>query len=156
MYIHRYYQDSIYKSISIVVDVCLDIMLLLPRFGILTESKIMLSVFNLLNSILVLDYMGITAALLAFIPNVGDLISAVGGLGIHLYRLIKYLNEPSDMPIVYDDGDTDSDTKNTIINNVETNNNIQLKKPDCKLANKYVPPVGSEYNKDFYEKIKFL
>jgi len=147
---------SIYKSLSIVVDVCLDIMILLPRFGILNESKIILSVFNLLNSILVVDYAGIIAALLAFIPNVGDLISAVGGLGIHLYRLIKYLNTSDDTHEIYTKEELDSDTRNQIVNNVTTNNNIQLRKPECKLVNKFIPSPESNYNKDFYEKIKFL
>ncbi len=148
---------SIYKSLSVVVDICLDIMLLLPRFGILNESKILISGLNLLNSVLGLDYTGIIAALLAFIPNVGDLISAVGGLGIHLYRFIKYLNT-SDDSLEYNENieDTTSETQEEIINNINTNNNIQLRKPDCKLVNKFIPSPELNYDKDFYEKIKFL
>ena len=148
---------SIYKSLSVVVDICLDIMLLLPRFGILNESKILISGLNLLNSVLGLDYTGIIAALLAFIPNVGDLISAVGGLGIHLYRFIKYLNT-SDNSLEYNENteDTTSETQEEIINNINTNNNIQLRKPDCKLVNKFIPSPELNYDKDFYEKIKFL
>ncbi len=148
---------SIYKSLSVVVDICLDIMLLLPRFGILNESKILISGLNLLNSVLGLDYTGIIAALLAFIPNVGDLISAVGGLGIHLYRFIKYLNT-SDDSLEYNENieDTISETQEEIINNINTNNNIQLRKPDCKLVNKFIPSPELNYDKDFYEKIKFL
>jgi len=149
---------SIYKSFSVVVDVCLDIMLLLPRFGILTESKIMLSIFNLLHSILLLDYAGITASLFAFIPNVGDLISAVGGLGIHLYRFIMYLNssDDKDESTKHSNDDQDSETQNKIVHNVVQNNNYQLNKADCKLVNKYVPEIGSKYNIQFYERIKFL
>jgi hypothetical protein len=148
---------SIYKSLSVVIDICLDIMLLLPRFGILNESKILISGINLLNSVLILDYTGIIAALLAFIPNVGDLISAVGGLGIHLYRFIKYLNT-SDNSLEYNENteDTTSETQEEIINNINTNNNIQLRKPDCKLVNKFIPSPELNYDKDFYEKIKFL
>ena len=149
---------SIYKSFSVVVDVCLDIMLLLPRFGILEESKIMLSIFNLLHSILLLDYAGITASLFAFIPNVGDLISAVGGLGIHLYRFIMYLNssDDKDESTKHSNDDQDSETQNKIVHNVVQNNNYQLSKTDCKLVNKYVPEKGSNYNIQFYERIKFL
>jgi hypothetical protein len=149
---------SIYTSLSVVIDVCLDILIILPRFGILTESKIMISVLNLLNSVLVLDYLGITTALLAFIPNVGDLISAVGGLGIHLYRLIKYLNKSDDPNDNYTEEniDSESDTKKQIIKNIITNNKIQLKKPNCKLVNKFIPPKDYDYDIDFYNKIKFL
>ena len=75
---------------------------------------------------------------------------------LFLYRLIKYLNTSDDTHEIYTKEELDSDTRNQIVNNVTTNNNIQLRKPECKLVNKFIPSPESNYNKDFYEKIKFL
>ena len=63
----------------------------MPRFQLLNISQIIINVTNLIFAILNLDWFGIAAALLAFIPNFGDILSSVGGLGIHLYNLINYL-----------------------------------------------------------------
>jgi len=80
-----------YNSILIILDIILDIALILPRFQLLNISQIIINVTNLIFAILNLDWFGIAAALLAFIPNFGDILSSVGGLGIHLYNLINYL-----------------------------------------------------------------
>ena len=170
---------NVYNSIIVLFDILLDLALSFPRFNLfgMEESKNLLVISNLVFAILNLDYLGIGAALLGFIPNFGDLISMVGGIGIHIYRLTSYLisdeehNSSSESanyiePNTNIDDVIDEDSKNIKIfeaNDIKINN----KKPIYNFDKGYKPkfvitnpkrmaiPQG-DYNKDFYQKIKDL
>ena len=170
---------NVYNSIIVLFDILLDLALSFPRFNLfgMEESKNLLVISNLVFAILNLDYLGIGAALLGFIPNFGDLISMVGGIGIHIYRLTSYLisdeeHDSSSESANYIEPNTnidhviDEDSKNIKIfeaNDIKINN----KKPIYNFDKGYKPkfvitnpkrmaiPQG-DYNKDFYQKIKDL
>ena len=171
-----------YNTIIVLFDILLDLALSFPRFNLfgLEESKNLLVISNLVFAILNLDYLGIGAALLGFIPNFGDLISMVGGLGIHIYRLTTYL---------LSDGNSESEESSSeSVNVIEPESNldnvinedvkdtkmfetkeqkINNKKPIYNFDKGYKPkyvittpkrmsaPEGN-YNVDFYKQIEKL
>ena len=171
-----------YNTIIVLFDILLDLALSFPRFNLfgLEESKNLLVISNLVFAILKLDYFGIGAALLGFIPNFGDLISMVGGLGIHIYRLTTYL--------LSDDNSESEESSSESVNVIDPNSNLDkvidedvkdtkmFEAKDQKINNKkpiynfdkgYKPkyvittpkrmstPEGN-YNVDFYKQIEKL
>lgn len=171
---------NIYNTIIVLVDVILDVSISFPRFLLfgLEESKNLLVITNLVFAVLNLDYLGIGAALLAFIPNFGDIISSVGGISIHIYRLISYLisdNEKSESSesVNYKEQPTaidkviEEDQKNLKMFDVN-DDEINDKKPIYNFDKGYKPkfvfttpkrmilPQGNDYNKVFYNQIKDL
>ena len=169
-----------YNTIIVLFDILLDLALSFPRFNLfgLEESKNLLIISNLVFAILNLDYFGIGAALLGFIPNFGDLISMVGGLGIHIYRLTSYLlsdEEPEEsssesVNVIEPKSNLDDvinedvkDTKMFEANDQKINN----KKPIYNFDKGYKPkfvistpkrmdaPKG-DYNINFYKQIEKL
>ena len=171
---------NIYNTIIVLVDVILDVSISFPRFLLfgLEESKNLLVITNLVFAVLNLDYLGIGAALLAFIPNFGDIISSVGGISIHIYRLISYLisdNEKSESSesVNYKEQPTaidkviEEDQKNLKMFDVN-DDEINDKKPIYNFDKGYKPkfvfttpkrmilPQGNDYNKELYNQIKDL
>jgi len=146
-----------YNTIIVLFDILLDLALSFPRFNLfgLEESKNLLVISNLVFAILNLDYFGIGAALLGFIPNFGDLISTVGGLGIHIYRLTSYL---------LSDGASDSEESSSeSVNVIEPKSNlddvINEDVKDTKMFEANDPKINNKkpiYNFDKGYKPKFV
>jgi hypothetical protein len=176
---------NVYNTIIVLFDILLDLALTFPRFNLfgLEGSNNLLAISNLVFAILNLDFLGIGAALLGFIPNFGDLISMVGGIGIHIYRFVSYLLKDDEKEKEETD-DESSTSENYVEDSSDVDEVIEQDKKDLKVFDstgeiinnnkpifnfdkgykpKFVvttpkrmsPPEG-DYNEEFYDEIKNL
>ena len=167
-----------FNSLLVLIDVILDVLMIGTKFGLVKDGPIdanevpvediigtikqmpktkLLNFANIGYSILKLEWGGIAASLLGFIPEHGNLAAGIGGIGVNIIKLIRVLffkkknkaeieNKPDKKKISEIDIDADS--------SINTEDIVKHVKKNCKKKRKFIPK--EPYDKIFYTKIKDL